>query len=166
MRAKVLLIFAILMWFLLSQWAGKELVRQWQSAQSIEQSQQRFLDYIGDVRRTLHRFYHLPYLITNNRNSQTFLAGDSTLYPALRNELTLLDKAANTKGWYLLSASGDMLISSLEDERLSEADIDAIVEQIHAQREGVSLVSKTQAPRRFSISPRPSTSISILSASP
>ncbi|MBG0754075.1 ATP-binding protein [Vibrio cidicii] len=149
MRAKVLLIFAILMWFLLSQWAGKELVRQWQSAQSIEQSQQRFLDYIGDVRRTLHRFYHLPYLITNNRNSQTFLAGDSTLYPALRNELTLLDKAANTKGWYLLSASGDMLISSLEDERLSEADIDAIVEQIHAQREGVSLVSKTRGSSPF-----------------
>ncbi|HDY7879131.1 ATP-binding protein [Vibrio vulnificus] len=149
MKKRVVVLIAIVMWLFVSQWAGKELVRQWQTSRSVVDAQQHFLDYIGDVRRALQRFYHLPYLLTSNNHSERFLNGERSLYSELRRELTLLDKAANTKGWYLLSASGDVLVSSLENEALSEQDLDAIVEQIHAQGEGVALVSKAKGASPF-----------------
>ncbi|POB69264.1 PAS domain-containing sensor histidine kinase, partial [Vibrio vulnificus] len=149
MKKRVVVLIAIVMWLFVSQWMGKELVRQWQTSRSVVDAQQHFLDYIGDVRRALQRFYHLPYLLTSNNHSERFLNGERSLYSELRRELTLLDKAANTKGWYLLSASGDVLVSSLENEALSEQDLDAIVEQIHAQGEGVALVSKAKGASPF-----------------
>ncbi|MCV5752561.1 hypothetical protein OFN51_27475, partial [Escherichia coli] len=67
-----------------------------------------------------------------------------TYYEPLQAQLTQLDKAANTEGWLILSTSGEVLVSSLIDERFSRSDRRAIVEQIHRQGEGVSLVNKTK----------------------
>ncbi|KOO10441.1 ATPase, partial [Vibrio xuii] len=49
-----------------------------------------------------------------------------------------------TKGWYMLSSSGDVLSSSIERSNLSEADIETIVQRIHAQREAISVVTKSK----------------------
>ncbi len=72
------------------------------------------------------------------------MKGNLTYYEPLQAQLTQLDKAANTEGWLILSTSGEVLVSSLIDERFSRSDRRAIVEQIHRQGEGVSLVNKTK----------------------
>ncbi|MGR5236402.1 sensor histidine kinase [Vibrio alfacsensis] len=124
--------------------ASREIAHQWFSVQTQTQAQQKLLDYIGEVRRALKRFYHLPYLVTNNPETIAFVKGNLTYYEPIEAQLIQLDKAANTEGWLILSASGEVLVSSLIDERFSRSDRQAIVEQIHRQGEGVSLVNKTK----------------------
>ncbi len=139
----LLVIFASAM-VLFSYSASREIAHQLLSAQTQTEAQQKLLDYIGEVRRALKRFYHLPYLVTNNPETIAFVKGNLTYYEPLQAQLTQLDKAANTEGWLILSTSGEVLVSSLIDERFSRSDRRAIVEQIHRQGEGVSLVNKTK----------------------
>ncbi|AXY02610.1 sensor histidine kinase [Vibrio alfacsensis] len=124
--------------------ASREVARQWLNVQSQTDAQQKLLDYIGEVRRALKRFYHLPYLVTNNPETIAFVKGNLTYYEPIEAQLIQLDKAANTEGWLILSARGEVLVSSLVDERFSLPDRQAIVEQIHNQGGGVSLVNKTK----------------------
>ncbi len=98
--------------------ASTNIVKQWQLEQAQSHGEQRLLDYIGDVRKTLRRFYHLPYLITNELISQQLLSGDTSVMDDMQATLGKLDKAANTKGWYVLSSSGDVLVSSKDAEKL------------------------------------------------
>ncbi|EPB4931049.1 ATP-binding protein [Vibrio fluvialis] len=122
--------------------ASTNIVKQWQLEQAQSHGEQRLLDYIGDVRKTLRRFYHLPYLITNELISQQLLSGDTSVMDDMQATLGKLDKAANTKGWYVLSSSGDVLVSSKDAENWNTHDGDAIVAKIHEQREGISIVTK------------------------
>ncbi|MBY7888573.1 PAS domain S-box protein [Vibrio fluvialis] len=122
--------------------ASTNIVKQWQLEQAQSHGEQRLLDYIGDVRKTLRRFYHLPYLITNELISQQLLSGDTSVMDEMQATLGKLDKAANTKGWYVLSSSGDVLVSSKDAENWNTHDGDAIVAKIHEQREGISIVTK------------------------
>ncbi|MGV2988289.1 ATP-binding protein [Vibrio sp. E150_011] len=130
-------------------WTSREIARQWLISQAQEQVQQRLLDYIGEVRRTLKRFYHLPYLVTNNPKAIALVQGDIRQIDAIQEELLQLDKAANTEGWLILSVTGEALVSSLIGERFSLSDRQAIARQIHSQGEGVSLVSKTKGSSPF-----------------
>ncbi|PFG58521.1 PAS domain S-box-containing protein [Vibrio sp. ES.051] len=123
---------------------SREVAHQWLSVQTQHEAQQKLLDYIGEVRRALKRFYHLPYLVTNNPESIALVKGHLNDYEPLQAQLTQLDKAANTEGWLILSTSGEVLVSSLIDRRFSRSDRLAIVEQIQRQGEGVSLVNKTK----------------------
>lgn len=122
--------------------ASTNIVKQWQLEQAQSHGEQRLLDYIGDVRKTLRRFYHLPYLITNELISQQLLSGNTSVMDEMQATLGKLDKAANTKGWYVLSSSGDVLVSSKDAENWNTHDGDAIVAKIHEQREGISIVTK------------------------
>ncbi|EKO3984584.1 sensor histidine kinase [Vibrio fluvialis] len=122
--------------------ASTNIVKQWQLEQAQSHGEQRLLDYIGDVRKTLRRFYHLPYLITNELISQQLLSGNTSVMDDMQATLGKLDKAANTKGWYILSSSGDVLVSSKDAENWNTHDGDAIVAKIHEQREGISIVTK------------------------
>ncbi|EKO3962505.1 PAS domain S-box protein [Vibrio fluvialis] len=122
--------------------ASTNIVKQWQLEQAQSHGEQRLLDYIGDVRKTLRRFYHLPYLITNELISQQLLSGNTSVMDDMQATLGKLDKAANTKGWYVLSSSGDVLVSSKDAENWNTHDGDAIVAKIHEQREGISIVTK------------------------
>ncbi|MCG6391985.1 ATP-binding protein [Vibrio fluvialis] len=122
--------------------ASTNIVKQWQLEQAQSHGEQRLLDYIGDVRKTLRRFYHLPYLITNELISQQMLSGNTSVMDEMQATLGKLDKAANTKGWYVLSSSGDVLVSSKDAENWNTHDGDAIVAKIHEQREGISIVTK------------------------
>ncbi|MGU3811646.1 sensor histidine kinase [Vibrio diabolicus] len=124
--------------------ASREVAHQWLNVQTQQEAQQKLLDYIGEVRRALKRFYHLPYLVTNNPETIAFVKGNLNYYEPLQAQLTQLDKAANTEGWLIFSTSGEVLVSSLIDERFSRSDRRAIVEQIQRQGEGVSLVNKTK----------------------
>ncbi len=133
--------------------ASREVARQWLSVETQNEAQQKLLDYIGEVRRALKRFYHLPYLVTNNPETIAFVKGNLTYYEPLQTQLTQLDKAANTEGWLILSNSGEVLVSSLIEERFSLSDRKAIVEQIHNQGGGVSLVNKPKAPAHCIIWP-------------
>lgn len=144
-NGKTWLVVAIAAVLMLSCYsASREVARQWLSVQTQTEAQQKLLDYIGEVRRALKRFYHLPYLVTNNPETIAFVKGNRTYYEPLQTQLTQLDKAANTEGWLILSNSGEVLVSSLIEERFSLSDRKAIVEQIHNQGGGVSLVNKTK----------------------
>ncbi|MPS31746.1 MULTISPECIES: sensor histidine kinase [unclassified Salinivibrio] len=123
---------------------SREAAYQWLSVQHHTEVQNKLLDYIGEVRRALRRFYHLPYLLTNHPDTLAIVKGEQHDPAAFQAKLTQLDKAANTEGWTLLSTSGDVLASSLIDERFSRPDRLAIVEQVLHQGEGVSLVNKTK----------------------
>ncbi|OOE96212.1 PAS domain-containing sensor histidine kinase [Salinivibrio sp. MA351] len=123
---------------------SREAAYQGLSVQTHAEVQNKLLNYIGDVRRALRRFYHLPYLLTNHPDTLAIMKGERHETVAFQVKLTQLDKAANTEGWTLLSTSGDVLASSLIDERFSRPDRLAIVEQVLRQGEGVSLVNKTK----------------------
>ncbi|MGD8110009.1 sensor histidine kinase [Vibrio sp. TRT 17S01] len=149
MLRKTLIAIAVAMFLFLSQWITTQFVYQWKTEQTLEAKQQDLLNYIGDVRRALKRFYHLPYLITNSSGTLRLVTGETQLKPTLTHELTLLDQAANTKGWYLLSNTGQVLVSSNKNKSLPQADIQSIVDQIHQQGEGVTLVSRTRGSTPF-----------------
>ncbi|WP_394144610.1 sensor histidine kinase [Vibrio atypicus] len=138
-----LLLLACLM-IIVVQLVSERIATQWQLEQAQQQTEQRLLSYIGEARHSLRRFYHLPYLVTNDSESLRYLEGETERQASIEQQLIKLDKAANTKGWYILSASGDVLASSLKRQHLDESDADAIVKQIHQQREGVSVVTKSK----------------------
>lgn len=144
-NGKMWLTIAVIIALILSCYsASREIAHQWLSVQTQIEAQQKLLNYIGEVRRALRRFYHLPYLVTNNQETIAFIKGDRTQFNSLQALLIQLDKAANTEGWLILSNSGKVLISSLVDERISLPDKKAILEKIHRQGGGVSLVNKTK----------------------
>lgn len=119
------------------------IAKQWLLGQAQTHGEQRLLDYIGDVRHALRRFYHLPYLVTNEPVVQQLLQGNESQIPPIQTMLKKLDKAANTKGWYILSSAGEVIVSSKQEESWNPHDGAAIREQIHQQREGISLVTKS-----------------------
>ncbi|WP_428754330.1 sensor histidine kinase [Vibrio cionasavignyae] len=149
MRYKWIITVVVVMLIGLFYSTSREVSRQWLSNQTQILVQERLLDYIGEVRRTLKRFYHLPYLVTNNPRTIALVAGDLALKQSVEDELFQLDKAANTKGWLILSATGEALASSVAGERFSLSDRQAIAQQIHSQGERVSLVSKTKGSTPF-----------------
>ncbi|MCG6283474.1 sensor histidine kinase, partial [Vibrio diabolicus] len=67
--------------------ASTTIAKQWQLEQAQSHGEQRLLDYIGDVRQTLRRFYHLPYLITNEAISQRLLSGDASVIEEMQTTL-------------------------------------------------------------------------------
>eukprot|EP00487_Bulimina_marginata_P010967 TRINITY_DN623_c0_g1_i2.p1 TRINITY_DN623_c0_g1~~TRINITY_DN623_c0_g1_i2.p1 ORF type:complete len:137 (-),score=40.35 TRINITY_DN623_c0_g1_i2:2-412(-) len=104
----------------LVQVTTKSGISQWKLEQAQRYAEQRFLGYIAEARRTLKRFYYLPYLVTNDETSVRFIDGEARLEKRIKKQLIQLDKAANTKGWYLLSGEGDLLVSSVERSKLSK----------------------------------------------
>lgn len=115
---------------------------QWQLSHAQNTIEQRLLDYVGEIRRSLRRFSHLPFLITNEAETLRFLQGDVSLRPLLESQLIQLDKASNTKGWYVLSEQGQVLISSLSSDSLSEDDSQSIASQIQIDSGSLSIVTK------------------------
>ncbi|ENM5927140.1 sensor histidine kinase [Vibrio mimicus] len=125
------------------RWSSHAISENWQLGQAQRHGEQRLLDYISDVRRTLSRFYHLPYLITNEANTLKLFQGDDRPQAQLQQQLAQLDKAANTKGWYILTLSGSVLTASKNAENWKFSDGKAIINKILQQREGISIVTKS-----------------------
>lgn len=65
--------------------ASREVAHQWLSVQTQQEAQQKLLDYIGEVRRALKRFYHLPYLVTNNPETIAFVKGNLNYYEPFKH---------------------------------------------------------------------------------
>eukprot|EP00487_Bulimina_marginata_P010966 TRINITY_DN623_c0_g1_i1.p1 TRINITY_DN623_c0_g1~~TRINITY_DN623_c0_g1_i1.p1 ORF type:complete len:148 (-),score=18.47 TRINITY_DN623_c0_g1_i1:146-589(-) len=129
----------------LVQVTTKSGISQWKLEQAQRYAEQRFLGYIAEARRTLKRFYYLPYLVTNDETSVRFIDGEARLEKRIKKQLIQLDKAANTKGWYLLSGEGDLLVSSVERSKLSKKNASTIVSKIHQQGGAISVVTKNKA---------------------
>ncbi len=125
------------------RWGSHAVSENWQLGQAQRHGEQRLLDYISDVRRTLSRFYHLPYLMTNEANTLKLFQGDDRPQAQLQQQLAQLDKAANTKGWYILTLSGSLLTASKNAENWKLSDGKAIIHKILQQREGISIVTKS-----------------------
>ncbi|GIA32794.1 C4-dicarboxylate transport sensor protein, putative [Vibrio cholerae] len=125
------------------RWGSHAISENWQLGQAQRHGEQRLLDYISDVRRTLSRFYHLPYLMTNEANTLKLFQGDDRPQAQLQQQLAQLDKAANTKGWYILTLSGSLLTASKNAENWKLSDGKAIIHKILQQREGISIVTKS-----------------------
>ncbi|OEE95447.1 sensor histidine kinase [Vibrio crassostreae] len=128
----------------LVQVTTKNGISQWKLEQAQRYAEQRFLGYIAEARRTLKRFYYLPYLVTNDETSVRFIDGEARLEKRIKKQLIQLDKAANTKGWYLLSGEGDLLVSSVERSKLSNKNASTIVSKIHQQGGAISVVTKNK----------------------
>ncbi|EEN99724.1 hypothetical protein VCG_000951 [Vibrio cholerae 12129(1)] len=125
------------------RWGSHAVSENWQLRQAQRHGEQRLLDYISDVRRTLSRFYHLPYLMTNEANTLKLFQGDDRPQAQLQQQLAQLDKAANTKGWYILTLSGSLVTASKNAENWKLSDGKAIIHKILQQREGISIVTKS-----------------------
>ncbi|HGE6007108.1 TPA: sensor histidine kinase [Vibrio cholerae] len=125
------------------RWGSHAVSENWQLGQAQRHGEQRLLDYISDVRRTLSRFYHLPYLMTNEANTLKLFQGDDRPQAQLQQQLAQLDKAANTKGWYILTLSGSLVTASKNAENWKRSDGKAIIHKILQQREGISIVTKS-----------------------
>ncbi|KJY87463.1 ATPase [Vibrio neptunius] len=125
----------------LIQIVSQEVVKQWKLESKQRHAEERFLGYIEEVRRTLRRFDYLPFLITKDQASVRFLRGEHQYYQRIQQQLIQLDKAANTKGWYVLTDRGGLKISSVQSRRMSSQSAKAIAAKIQQHRGVVSHVT-------------------------
>ncbi|CAM3193018.1 PAS domain-containing sensor histidine kinase [Vibrio neptunius] len=125
----------------LIQIVSQEVVKQWKLESKQRHAEERFLGYIEEVRRTLRRFDYLPFLITKDQASVRFLRGEHQFYQQIQQQLIQLDKAANTKGWYVLTDRGGLKISSVQSRRMSSHSAKAIAAKIQQHRGVVSHVT-------------------------
>ncbi len=90
----------------------REICRDWLLDSAREQAENQLLTYVVDIRRVLASYKYLPYLITEQESVIAVLTNPQASMVPLKHTLTQFDKAANTKGWYLLKPDGSLLISS------------------------------------------------------
>jgi len=90
----------------------REICRDWLLDSAREQAENQLLTYVVDIRRVLASYKYLPYLITEQESVTAVLTNPQASMTPLKRTLTQFDKAANTKGWYLLKPDGSLLISS------------------------------------------------------
>lgn len=107
---------------LASMFIARDTTREWLLERAHEAGENRLLAYVGDIRRTLARYHFLPYLIAEHTPSLALLQGDTGSLHGVESYLAQLDKAANTKGWHILSPSGELVASSLNRVALKEQE--------------------------------------------
>jgi len=90
----------------------REICRDWLLDSAREQAENQLLTYVVDIRRVLASYKYLPYLITEQESVIAVLTNPQASMDPLKHTLTQFDKAANTKGWYLLKPDGALLLSS------------------------------------------------------
>ncbi|MGC9458720.1 ATP-binding protein [Vibrio genomosp. F10] len=146
LRRKLGLTLMVMLLMYISLGSGRFIATQWLLSQAQSNIEQRLLDYVGEIRHALRRFSHLPFLITNEPGVLTFLEGETHLEEQLEAELKAqliqLDKAANTKGWYILSADGEVLISSLSDLALDASKATFISTQVKYDPDSLTIITQ------------------------
>ena len=90
----------------------REICKDWLLDSSREQAENQLLTYVVDIRRVLASYKYLPYLIAEQDNITAVLTNPGISTTKIKRALTQFDKAANTKGWYLLKPDGSLLVSS------------------------------------------------------
>ncbi|WP_043994165.1 ATP-binding protein [Moritella sp. PE36] len=90
----------------------REICKDWLLDSSREQAENQLLTYVVDIRRVLASYKYLPYLIAEQENITAVLTNPDISTTKIKRALTQFDKAANTKGWYLLKPDGSLLVSS------------------------------------------------------
>ncbi|UXI03186.1 ATP-binding protein [Photobacterium sp. TY1-4] len=122
--------------------ATRELCRQWLLEAAQTAGEDRLLSYVGDIRRALQRYHYLPYLVAEHQDSRRLLAGEQEVRAQVSLYLAQLDKAANTKGWYILTAAGDLVASSQQPAHWRDADGRLIADTLRQQGGDVVTLSK------------------------
>ena len=89
----------------------------------------------------MQRFDYLPFLVTKDDTSVRYLKGEEALYQELQAQLITLDKAANTRGWYLLNTKGQIKLSSVDNQRLGSHIAKQITEKVLLNSGAVSHVA-------------------------
>ncbi|WP_238930485.1 ATP-binding protein [Vibrio sp. S9_S30] len=110
--------------------------------------QDRLLIYVGDIRRTLARYDFLPYLIAEHQPSRALLEGDVSQRDAVETYLAQLDKASQTRGWYLLDFKGAFVASSSPVYQWRESDglaITSLMQQLGGEVVTLNYLSQGQA---------------------
>ncbi|CAM3904356.1 ATP-binding protein [Vibrio aquimaris] len=142
MYGRRLLVAVILVGVLmgLMQTLSQKIIYQWKIETTQRNAEDRFLGYIKSVRRTLQRFDYLPFLVTKDDTSVKYLKGQEERYQELQAQLITLDKAANTRGWYLLNTKGQIKLSSVDNQRLGSHITKQITEKVLLNSGAVSHV--------------------------
>ncbi|SGZ07700.1 sensor histidine kinase [Moritella viscosa] len=111
--------------------AVREICRDWLLNSAREQAENQLLTYVVDIRRVLASYKYLPYLITEQKSVTAVLTNPQASTPPLKHTLTQFDKAANTKGWYLLQPDGSLLISSRHNANWDQHKAANITANLH-----------------------------------
>ncbi|MGC3834277.1 hypothetical protein ACPSKX_08345 [Moritella viscosa] len=111
--------------------AVREICRDWLLNSAREQAENQLLTYVVDIRRVLASYKYLPYLITEQKSVTAVLTNPQASTTPLKHTLTQFDKAANTKGWYLLQPDGSLLISSRHNANWDQHKAANITANLH-----------------------------------
>jgi len=111
--------------------AVREICRDWLLNSAREQAENQLLTYVVDIRRVLASYKYLPYLITEQKSVTAVLTNPQASTAPLKHTLTQFDKAANTKGWYLLQPDGSLLISSRHNANWDQHKAANITANLH-----------------------------------
>ncbi|UTV30632.1 PAS domain-containing sensor histidine kinase [Photobacterium atrarenae] len=122
--------------------ATRELCRQWLLETAQSAGEDRLLSYVGDIRRALQRYHYLPYLVAEHQDSRRLLAGEQQVQAQVEPYLAQLDKAANTKGWYILTAQGELVAASQQPDNWVADDGRLIADKLRQQGGDVVTLSK------------------------
>lgn len=142
-RIRLLLAISVVSIVIVSgMYTTREISRQWLFESAQGQGEDRLLKYVGDIRRALRRYHYLPYLVADHQKSRDLLTGDQRLHDDVALYLAQLDKASNTKGWYILTPKGELIASSRKLANWQEADGQAIADKLFQQGGEVVTVSK------------------------
>nr|SHN99878.1 C4-dicarboxylate transport sensor protein, putative [Moritella viscosa] len=109
----------------------REICRDWLLNSAREQAENQLLTYVVDIRRVLASYKYLPYLITEQKSVTAVLTNPQASTTPLKHTLTQFDKAANTKGWYLLQPDGSLLISSRHNANWDQHKAANITANLH-----------------------------------
>ncbi|QFI38481.1 PAS domain S-box protein [Moritella marina ATCC 15381] len=107
-----IIVAVILCSVIVTTFSVREICRDWLLDSNREQAENQLLTYVVDIRRVLASYKYLPYLITEQESLIPVLTNTQVSTTQLQQTLTQFDKAANTKGWYLLKPDGSLLVSS------------------------------------------------------
>ncbi|MFT2109879.1 sensor histidine kinase [Marinomonas sp. 2405UD68-3] len=82
--------------------------------------EKQLLTYVVDLRRELQDYRFLPYTLAENPSIRRFLAQAEEVtadsYTSIERQLEDLNKASQTRAWFLLDQNGNTLVSSTQSE--------------------------------------------------
>ncbi|WP_369922102.1 sensor histidine kinase [Marinomonas polaris] len=101
------------------------------------EGQDKLLDYVIELRNELKNYHILPYALADNPTLLAFMNNpkDQVLTQRLQRQLEDLTHVSKTQDWFILSAQGDLLVSSEQsphfnlDDYFSKQDLSDVLRE-------------------------------------
>ncbi|RBP84138.1 PAS domain S-box protein [Marinomonas rhizomae] len=101
------------------------------------EGQDKLLDYVIELRNELKNYHILPYALADNPTLLAFMNNpkDPVLTQRLQRQLEDLTHVSKTQDWFILSAQGDLLVSSEQsphfdlDDYFSKQDLSNVLKE-------------------------------------